>query len=45
MCGRQGEPNEPGYLTDVVDAISELYSVEKSEVIAATTRNYFRLFG
>ena len=45
MCGRQGEPNEPGYLTDVVDAISKLYSVEKSEVIAATTRNYFRLFG
>ncbi len=45
MCGRQGELNEPCYLTDVVDAISKLYSVEKREVITVTTRNYFRLFG
>ncbi len=45
MCGRQGEPNEPRYLTDVVDVISEIYSIKRSEVIATTTTNYLRLFG
>ena len=45
MCGRQGEPNEPYYLNDVVEAISSTFSVAPSEVIATTTANYFRLFG
>ena len=45
MCGRQGEPNEPCYLNDVVEAISSTFSVAPSEVIATTTANYFRLFG
>ncbi|WP_394221083.1 TatD family hydrolase [Alteromonas gracilis] len=45
MFGRQGEPNEPCYLPDVVDVICKSYGVARNEVIATTSDNYCRLFG
>ncbi|MFZ8198137.1 TatD family hydrolase [Alteromonas portus] len=44
MCGRQGEPNEPGYLTDVVNAMSECFTVSTQEIVSTTSANYLRLF-
>ncbi|TKB02962.1 TatD family deoxyribonuclease [Alteromonas portus] len=44
MCGRQGEPNEPGYLTDVVNAMSERFTVSTQEIVSTTSANYLRLF-
>lgn len=44
MYGRQGEPNEPRYLADVIDVISNNYGVSREEVISTTTANYAKLF-
>lgn len=44
MFGRQGEPNEPCYLSDVVDIMSKNYGVTRNEVISTTSENYGRLF-
>ena len=44
MCGRQGEANEPRYLSDVVDVISDRYGMSHKEIVSTTTANYTRLF-
>lgn len=44
MCGRQGEANEPGYLSDVVDVMSNVFNVSCEEIVSTTTANYHRLF-
>jgi TatD DNase family protein len=44
MYGRQGAPNEPQYLTDVVDVIHELFAVSPDQTTSITTENYLRLF-
>ena len=44
MRGRQGEPNEPCYLSDVIDAMSETYDVSHKEIVSTTTANYAQLF-
>ena len=40
MCGRQGEANEPRYLSDVVDVISDRYGMSHKEIVSTTTANY-----
>ena len=44
MYGRQGVPNEPQYLTDVVDVIHDLFAVSPDQTTTITTENYLRLF-
>lgn len=44
MYGRQGAPNEPQYLSDVVDVIHELFAISPKQTISITTQNYLRLF-
>lgn len=44
MSGRQGKANMPGYITDVIDAMTALSDIEPSELINITTTNYNRLF-
>ncbi|WP_032096912.1 MULTISPECIES: TatD family hydrolase [unclassified Alteromonas] len=44
MSGRQGQPNMPHYLTDVVAALSALSDIEPNEINAITSANYARLF-
>ncbi len=44
MYGRQGVPNEPQYLTDVVDVVHELFAVSPDQTTTITTENYLRLF-
>ena len=44
MCGRQGQRNEPVYITDVVTVLAELFAVEESVVIGHTSRNVRALF-
>ncbi|MCZ8529639.1 TatD family hydrolase [Alteromonas sp. PRIM-21] len=44
MYGRQGAPNEPQYLSDVVDVIHELFAISPEQTISITTQNYLRLF-
>ena len=39
MCGRQGQRNEPAYITDVVTVLADLFAVEESVVIGHTSRN------
>lgn len=44
MSGRQGQPNMPHYLTDVVAALSGLSEIEPNEIKTITSANYARLF-
>ena len=44
MSGRQGEPNMPHYLKDVVAALADISDIDPSEIEALTTANYERLF-
>jgi TatD DNase family protein len=44
MSGRQGQPNMPHYLKDVVAALSGLSDIEPDEINAITSANYARLF-
>ena len=44
MSGRQGQPNMPHYLKDVVAALSALSDIEPNEINAITSANYVRLF-
>lgn len=44
MYGRQGVPNEPQYLSDVVDVMHELFAVPPDQTTSITTENYLRLF-
>lgn len=44
MYGRQGAPNKPQYLSDVVDVIHELFAISPKQTISVTTHNYLRLF-
>ena len=44
MYGRQGVPNEPQYLSDVVDVMHELFAVSPDQTTSITTENYLRLF-
>ena len=44
MYGRQGAPNEPQYLSDVVDVIHKLFAISPKQTISITTQNYLRLF-
>jgi TatD DNase family protein len=44
MSGRQGQPNMPHYLTDVVTALAALSDLEPNEVQSITSANYARLF-
>lgn len=44
MYGRQGTPNKPQYLSDVVDVIHKLFAISPKQTISITTQNYFRLF-
>ena len=44
MYGRQGASNKPQYLSDVVDAMHELFSVSPEQTTSITTENYLRLF-
>ncbi|WP_334031499.1 TatD family hydrolase [Alteromonas sp. P256] len=44
MSGRQGQPNMPHYLTDVVAALSGLSGIEPDEIKTITSANYARLF-
>ena len=44
MCGRQGEANEPRYLSDVVDVMCDYYGMPHKEIVSTTTANYNRLF-
>lgn len=44
MYGRQGAPNQPQYLSDVVDVIHKLFAISPKQAISITTQNYFRLF-
>jgi TatD DNase family protein len=44
MSGRQGQPNMPHYLKDVVAALSGLSDIEPNEINAITSANYARLF-
>ncbi|WP_269520202.1 TatD family hydrolase [Alteromonas sp. BMJM2] len=44
MAGRQGQPNMPHYLKDVVTALADISDIEPSEIEALTSANYERLF-
>ena len=44
MAGRQGQPNMPHYLKDVVAALADISDIEPSEIEALTSSNYERLF-
>ena len=44
MSGRQGQPNMPHYLKDVVAALSGLSDIEPDEIKTITSANYARLF-
>jgi len=44
MSGRQGQPNMPHYLKDVVAALSGLSDIEPNVINAITSANYARLF-
>jgi len=44
MSGRQGQPNMPHYLKDVVAALSGLSDIEPDEINAITSANYAHLF-
>lgn len=40
----RGKPNEPAYLPKVAECIASLRGLETSELVAATTANFHRLF-
>ena len=44
MNGRQGMPNSPEFLPDVVDTIEALTGISKGTIIKQTSENYQRLF-
>ncbi|WP_268410062.1 TatD family hydrolase [Alteromonas sp. a30] len=44
MQGRQGKPNSPLYLPDVIRHLSDLLSLSPQEVITQTTHNYVSFF-
>tara|TARA_Y100000296_G_scaffold14107_2_gene16535 strand:- start:15 stop:809 length:795 start_codon:yes stop_codon:yes gene_type:complete len=44
MNGRQGVPNSPEFLPDVVDTIEALTGISKGTIIKQTSENYQRLF-
>lgn len=44
MCGRQGQRNEPAFITDVVTVLADLFGVEESVVEALTTQNTRSVF-
>ena len=44
MCGRQGQRNEPAYITDVITVLAELFAVKESEVIEQTYHNVSSVF-
>lgn len=41
----RGKVNEPGFVSHVAEEIARLRGIDVAEVEAATTRNFFRLFG
>ncbi|MGE3783228.1 MAG: TatD family hydrolase, partial [Alphaproteobacteria bacterium] len=41
----RGQPNEPAYVAATAAAVAELKQVSREELAAATTDNFFRLFG
>jgi len=41
----RGKPNEPAWVRNVAEYIAELRGMALQELAAATTENYFRLFG
>lgn len=41
---RQGQPNKPEYIGDVVSALQMLGETSKDNIVAMTTQNYQRLF-
>jgi TatD DNase family protein len=41
----RGKPNEPRFVAHVADCIAEQRGMPVAELAAATTANYFRLFG
>ncbi len=45
MCGRQGERNEPAFLTTVLDAVAQLRGAEPDDIALATTTNARSLLG
>ncbi len=44
MQGRQGQPNLPRFLPDVVSTLQALSGIEGDSLIEATSHNYQRLF-
>ena len=42
MCGRQGQRNEPQYLSDVVQVLEKAFVSEN--IVAVTTANVQRIF-
>lgn len=44
MMGRQGERNEPAYISDVVNAFADLVGGNKTAIIATTSENYHNCF-
>ncbi|NMH58929.1 TatD family hydrolase [Alteromonas ponticola] len=44
MNGRQGQRNEPAFITDVVSVLTALKGVDENLIVAKTTANYLRLF-
>lgn len=41
----RGKPNEPKLISHVADCIAELRGLDRAEIAAVTSENYFRLFG
>lgn len=44
LCGRQGQRNEPAYLTEVLQHVAQLRQQTAADIAAATSRNTMTLF-